>query len=295
MNKSTNHQGISQKIPQKISHDLQNPPVLKTEDPTRYWQFVDLLVEAIKPVHIVEWIHLKDIADYSWETFRIQRYKGAIVDLARRRAVGSVLRTLLPHVTISSNVADGSDPSRPWVVHGPENQARGHDTPQSVQFDPRRVDAEAFLLSIPKLQAIDEMLGIAAVRRDASMREIERGREAVAYLEPKRVVEAKVVKPFSDAEYRVEETMASDRTIAANRRNATASTGPRTPHGKARASRNARKHGLTVPLVLTQDGPTKSNALRGLLPVRIPAQPAWKWPAFAPKPSSKCFASVLIK
>ena len=76
---------------------------------------------------------------------------------------------------------------------------------------------------------MDETLGIAAVRRDASMREIERGREAVTYLEPKRVVEAKVVEPFLDAESRVEETMASDRTVAANRRNATASTGPRTP------------------------------------------------------------------
>jgi hypothetical protein len=65
---------------------------------------------------------------------------------------------------------------------------------------PDVVDAEAFLASNQKLQAIDEILGIAAVRRDASMREIERRREAVAYLEPKRVVEAKVVEPFLDAE-----------------------------------------------------------------------------------------------
>jgi hypothetical protein len=48
--------------------------------------------------------------------------------------------------------------------------------------------------------------------------------------------------------------MASDRKIVANRRNATASTGPRTHHGKARASRNARKHGFTVPIVQTEDG-----------------------------------------
>ena len=63
-----------------------------------------------------------------------------------------------------------------------------------------------------------------------------------------------MVEPLSDAKIDVEGTMASERTIAANRSNATASTGPRTPHGKARASRNARKHGFTVPLVRTQDG-----------------------------------------
>jgi hypothetical protein len=34
--------------------------------------------------------------------------------------------------------------------------------------------------------------------------------------------------------------------IAANRRNATKSTGPITAQGKARASRNARRHGLSV-------------------------------------------------
>src|SRR5215216_3084192 len=38
--------------------------------------------------------------------------------------------------------------------------------------------------------------------------------------------------------------MASERQIAANRRNAQKSTGPRTAAGKERASRNAYRHGL---------------------------------------------------
>jgi len=40
--------------------------------------------------------------------------------------------------------------------------------------------------------------------------------------------------------------MSSDRQIAANRRNATRSTGPRTETGKANSSRNALRHGLTT-------------------------------------------------
>jgi len=39
--------------------------------------------------------------------------------------------------------------------------------------------------------------------------------------------------------------MATKEQIAANRRNAQKSTGPRTPEGKARSSKNARTHGLT--------------------------------------------------
>ena len=42
--------------------------------------------------------------------------------------------------------------------------------------------------------------------------------------------------------------MATERQIAANRRNARRSTGPRTPAGKARSSRNARRHGLETPI-----------------------------------------------
>jgi hypothetical protein len=43
--------------------------------------------------------------------------------------------------------------------------------------------------------------------------------------------------------------MPSERKIAANRENARRSTGPRTGQGKARARRNALRHGLAVRLV----------------------------------------------
>jgi hypothetical protein len=42
----------------------------------------------------------------------------------------------------------------------------------------------------------------------------------------------------------------SQRKIEANRRNAQASTGPRTEAGKARVAQNARKHGLASPVEL---------------------------------------------
>jgi hypothetical protein len=42
--------------------------------------------------------------------------------------------------------------------------------------------------------------------------------------------------------------MATDRQIAANRRNGALGRGPKTPEGKARSSRNALRHGLSIPL-----------------------------------------------
>src|SRR5262245_38599551 len=47
--------------------------------------------------------------------------------------------------------------------------------------------------------------------------------------------------------------MASERQIAANRRNARKSTGPRSGAGKTRASRNAYRHGLTLSITSTRE------------------------------------------
>ena len=61
--------------------------------------------------------------------------------------------------------------------------------------------------------------------------------------------------------------MASERKIAANRKNARLSTGPRTSRGKARARQNALRHGLAVSLLrdsnLTSEIKQLAHALAG--------------------------------
>src|SRR3954454_21799852 len=54
--------------------------------------------------------------------------------------------------------------------------------------------------------------------------------------------------------------MATDKQIAANRRNGALSRGPKTAAGKARSSRNALKHGLAVPI--TRDRATARKIRR---------------------------------
>ncbi len=65
--------------------------------------------------------------------------------------------------------------------------------------------------------------------------------------------------------------MASHRQIAANRRNARRSTGPRTPAGVKRAARNALRHGLTIPLVRDPVACAEINRLAAALVGRPPS------------------------
>ena len=87
--------------------------------------------------------------------------------------------------------------------------------------------------------------------------------------------------------------MATDRQIAANRRNGSLSRGPKTSAGKARSSRNALKHGLSIPV-------NRDKTLRRQIEVlaRILAQ--WKPGIYLgkrgprPKRSSSCTRSSRI-
>jgi hypothetical protein len=168
-------------IPADIHALFGNPPLLRSEDPELYWRLVDRLVQAIAPKDVIEWLWLKDVADYGWEAFRLQRFKTATIDLAQRRAVETVMRRLLLPLSKSGG---------PDMTEQVNRLAQGWFTDPKVREEAvcvlkvyglaaDAVDAEAFTTCVDKLQAIDGLLGIAAVRRDASLREIERKRESV--------------------------------------------------------------------------------------------------------------------
>ena len=59
--------------------------------------------------------------------------------------------------------------------------------------------------------------------------------------------------------------MATERQIAANRANAQRSTGPKTAAGKLRSSRNAFRHGLSLPLRLDTEASAKADAIARVL------------------------------
>ena len=56
--------------------------------------------------------------------------------------------------------------------------------------------------------------------------------------------------------------MATEKQIRANRENAKKSTGPKTAAGRARSSRNALRHGLSLPLTPNTEMAAKADLIR---------------------------------
>lgn len=67
--------------------------------------------------------------------------------------------------------------------------------------------------------------------------------------------------------------MASERQIEANRRNAKRSTGPQTDAGRLASARNARRHGLSIPMERDEALVIAARGLAGALDVNETLEP----------------------
>jgi hypothetical protein len=75
-------------IPAEILSIFGDPPLLSTEDPKAYFDWLARVAQAVKPKNIIEWMWVKDLVDLSFEVRRLRSLKSQIVELARS-ATGS--------------------------------------------------------------------------------------------------------------------------------------------------------------------------------------------------------------
>ena len=131
------------------------------------------------------------------------------------------------------------------------------ETLSRFDLDESAIEAEAIRRSSSDLELLDRMLTSLESRRNKALGCVAEYRASLAHQlreSADRIIDGKGVLRLEDASEQALNgglTMASERQIAANRRNARKSTGPRSGAGRKRASRNAYRHGLTLSITST--------------------------------------------
>jgi hypothetical protein len=185
-------------MPKDILALLGLPPVLKTENLKLYWQLFDKLVALTKPADILEWLWVKEATDYAWEALRLQRFKSVTIELARKHAIEKALRKLLPGLKKSYGpdvVEEINRLTQGWF-NDPTAKRQIVEVLNAYGLPLDAIDAEAYACCIDTVEKLNDQLGVAAARRDAALREIERRREPVVFVHPRsRVADADVANP----------------------------------------------------------------------------------------------------
>jgi hypothetical protein len=58
------------------------PPLVPGEDPAKYEYVLRMVAQAMKPVDIVDWFWVRDVADLEWEVVRLRKIKAKMTKIA---------------------------------------------------------------------------------------------------------------------------------------------------------------------------------------------------------------------
>jgi hypothetical protein len=114
------------------------------------------------------------------------------------------------------------------------------------------VMAQALSLKLDDIERIDRMIATAEGRRNAILREVDRHRTSMEAEPPSGCAANRGGRDQGHrrpTRFNANHGMSSAGKINANRANARASRGPKTAQGRARSARNARRHGLSLPVL----------------------------------------------
>ncbi|GJD93939.1 hypothetical protein [Methylobacterium iners] len=143
------------------------------EDAGHYRRITQQIVESVSPTDIIEHFWVRDIADLIWETLRLRRLKGNLLQTASHKALKRVLRDAVGFPAIEQLV-------KSWSTGDASSLQRVDDLLKGMSLSFDAVYAEALAERVGEIERIDRLIASAESRRNTVLREISRHRDAVA-------------------------------------------------------------------------------------------------------------------
>ncbi len=162
------------KIPPEIRALLGEPPLLNSEDPSAYEALLATFGAAVRPTDPIEWIHVKDCVDLTWEIRRIRQAKAGIIDVTRKEALRSILESILEKGNLEldkGRISEADLKADEWYTC-PEVREELIAHMARYGLDEKAITAQALALRSRELAKLEHMLASAELRRSSMFREI---------------------------------------------------------------------------------------------------------------------------
>jgi len=147
-------------------------PLFEGEDSAGYDELLARVSGAIKPSDIIEEIWIRDIVALTWEALRLRRVRAALLTAKRHVGVKQLLRPLYG--------TEVYDLSEQWARREGEAVAAVDRHLATAGLTMDAVMAETMSAEIELVEKMDRMIASAEIRRNATLREIERRRSDFA-------------------------------------------------------------------------------------------------------------------
>jgi hypothetical protein len=145
------------------------PPLITGEDQAQYEAMRDRVSAAVEPRDFLEEIWVNDVVNLVWETQRLRRLRGALLQAAAPEGLHHILQWVV-----------GKNCDEKWVVgwaaRKPDAVAAVEGTLAKAGLTRDSVTAQTLALKIDELERIDRMVAGAEARRNVALREIDRHR-----------------------------------------------------------------------------------------------------------------------
>ena|SRR5208283_3815161 len=173
---------------------LARPPLLPGENEAHFTALASQLVAAAKPKDTIEEILVRDVIDLTWEIQRLRRAKAGLLTVS----MGDGLEQVLAAIGHGGHL-DRKTLSRNWMT----GQKQAQQTVRKALFEAGlsldEVTASTLEIKLDSVERLDRMLASAEARRNNSLREIDRHREALGAGMRKGIEEVQDVE-FTDLE-----------------------------------------------------------------------------------------------
>jgi hypothetical protein len=159
---------------QPTTQSMFGPPALVPgEDRADYEALRARISAAVKPKDFLEEMWVRDVSDQMWDTLRMRRFKANLLTAAKAHGLELFLKP-------GRGIHDAQTATRCWVKGTHSGVQEVNQQLAKMDANGETLSAFALVAMIDEFERLDRMIANAESRRNATLREIERHREAVA-------------------------------------------------------------------------------------------------------------------